>query len=98
MSSQPPNDKQDTDSVKPTPQTAAKLIEDAILTINSVINSVNYQVLGNADGLHENIKDSDERATLKILVENMVKKPFRRQVGRLKQVKRLLIEAKSKLE
>lgn len=92
MSSQTPDRK---DKPKQGPK---ELIDDVRHTLDTVIKSLNVQVLGNADGLHEIISNEKEKKELKILVENMIKRPFRRQVGRLKQINRLLIEAQNRLE
>ena len=88
----------DSNAVEHKPQKAEDHLNDALNTVESIINCINFQVLGNADGLHENVTDPAEKAALKTLVESMIKKPFRRQVGRLKQVNRLIREAQSKLE
>ena len=82
---------------EPVRQDAGVLLNDAIASVDSIINAFNYQVLGNADGLHEVVSDLDEQARLKYTVETMIKKPFRRQVGRMRSLQRLLAEVQKKL-
>lgn len=77
-------------------QTPEVLVGDAIKNLDSILNFINYQILGNADGLHEDVTLAD-REQLKITVERMIKKPFRRQAGRMRSLRSLLVEIKRKV-
>jgi len=78
-------------------QTAEVLIGDAISAMDSLVNTFNYQILGNADGLHEEVS-ADEQEKLKFIVETMIKKPFRRQVGRMRNLRKLLVLIKVRIQ
>lgn len=78
-------------------QTTEVLVKDAIHAVDGIINTFNYQVLGNADRLHEEVSP-DEREKLKFIVETMIKKPFRRQIGRLRNLKTLLIVIENQIQ
>ncbi len=67
------------------------LLDDAKTSVVSILGAFTFQILGNSDTLHESVSEP-EQAAMKLLVENMVKKPFRRQIGRLKNLNRLLEE------
>jgi hypothetical protein len=69
-----------------------------IRTVDSIINSLNFQLLGNIDMISDNDGLFDGTDKLKTLCESMLKKPFRRQVGRLKGVKRILQELSKSCE
>lgn len=73
-------------------------IDSQVKTLDSIINALNFQLLGNVDAISESSSLSEDRETLKTLCENMIKKPFRRQVGRLKGVRRILQELSTKCE
>lgn len=78
-------------------QTIEVLVDDAINAMDSLVNTFNYQILGNADGLHEEVSPN-EQEKLKFVVETMIKKPFRRQVGRMRSLKKLLVVIKDKIQ
>ena len=72
------------------------LVGDAIKSLDSILSFINFQILGNADGLHEDVS-SEDREQLKITVERMIKKPFRRQAGRMRSLRSLLTEIQRKI-
>jgi len=68
------------------------IASEAITTTDSVINYINFQFLANADILREQLRESDKFDDSDVKLFNaMIKEPFKKQIGRLRKIKRFLI-------
>jgi hypothetical protein len=81
---------------------ALELVSAAARITDSVMQTFGIQLLNNADQVCQAILNSenisqDEKANLLSLMENMIKSPFRRQIGRLKSASRSFDDAKQKI-
>ena len=97
MSSQQPNSEEELKKAEQSLSTVKSRIQDCAKTLESIVNALNFQLLGNIDTLSDagnlcNGNGEIDQEKVKLLSENLIKKPFRRQVGRLKGVKRILEE------
>lgn len=83
-------------------EASIELINGAVQTVESIYQTFNFQLLGNADQLQKTIRESSlpeaEKNDLCSLVENMIKSPFRRQVGRLRAMSHSLTNLKKQIE
>lgn len=74
-----------------------RTLEDAIRILNGVADSMQYQLLENCDNIAEGVSSGkEEQQRLNILLESTIKKPLRKQMGRIKSVRRFLQEAQKK--
>lgn len=84
-------------------EAAAELVTAASSLTESVMSTFGIQLLNNADQLcqaiskHKEIPNGVQRDLIS-LVENMIKSPFRRQIGRLRVAVRSFDEAKQKID
>lgn len=68
------------------------MINEAISLSDSVINYINFQFLSNADILRDRLKDSGKINDSDVeTFDMMMKEPFKKQIGRLRKMKRILL-------
>src|SRR4051812_42748507 len=83
-------------------EAAAELVTAAAKVTESVMNTFSIQLLNNADQVCQAISKNQTipktvRDELLSLMENMIKSPFRRQIGRMRSAVRSFDEAKLKI-
>lgn len=66
------------------------VFNSAVDTLTSVVETMNYQLLGNVECVLAQIKDEKQRKELEVSFENFLKMPIRRQAGRISKTASIL--------
>lgn len=69
------------------------ILEGIVSNISRIVDTVNIQILGNADIIPHNFENGPSREACAMVVENMIKSPIRIQVGKLIRIRNEIRES-----